>query len=265
VGVSVRFDFRDRTVLVTGAAQGIGSEICSVFAAAGAHVWGSDLDASALARATERITRSLGEGEGSGSFRARVVDVTDGDAVEGWIEGALSEAGRIDVLVHVAGGVGGQVGRPVEEVTREEWDALLATNLTGAFLAARAVAPSMRGAGSGRIVIISSGAALRVSLTGLHAYAAAKSGQLGLVRQLAHELGRDGITVNAVAPGFVRSNPTTERQWDSYGGEGQEALVRGIAVRRLGEPADIAHAVAFLASDEAGWITGQTLQVDGGR
>ncbi len=265
--MSLQFDFRGRTVLVTGAAQGIGAEICALFARSGAQVWGSDVDAAALARATEGITGSLGEGEGEGggSFRARVVDVTDGDAVEAWVRDAVAAAGRIDVLVHVAGGVGGQVGRPVEEVGREEWDTLLATNLTGAFLAARAVAPSMREAGSGRIVIISSGAALRVSLTGLHAYAAAKSGQLGLVRQLAHELGRDGITVNAVAPGFVRSNPTTERQWESYGEEGQAALVRGIAVRRLGEAADIAHAVAFLASDEASWITGQTLQVDGGR
>lgn len=263
--MSIRFEFHGSTVLVTGAAQGIGAEICSLFAASGAHVWGSDVDAGALARATERVTEVLGEGEGAGSFRARVVDVTDGEAVEAWVAGALADSGRIDVLVHVAGGVGGQVGRPVDEVSREEWDALLATNLTGAFLAARAVVPSMRAAGGGRIVIISSGAALRVSLTGLHAYAAAKSGQLGLVRQLAHELGRDGITVNAVAPGFVRSNPSTERQWERYGAEGQESLIRGIAVRRLGEPVDIANAVAFLASDEAGWITGQTLQVDGGR
>jgi 3-oxoacyl-[acyl-carrier protein] reductase len=171
----------------------------------------------------------------------------------------------VDVLVHSAGGVGGQVGRPVGEVSREDWDALLATNLTGAFLAARAVTPIMRDAGYGRMVIISSGAGLRVSLTGLHAYAAAKSGQLGLVRQLAHDLGPAGITVNAVAPGFVRSNPSTERQWEAYGRQGQEALIQRIAVRRLGEPADIAHAVLFLASPEAGWITGKTLEVDGGR
>jgi 3-oxoacyl-[acyl-carrier protein] reductase len=263
--VSVRFDFQGRTVLVTGAAQGIGAEICAQFLRAGADVWGLDLDAAALARSAEVIAGCLGEEGAPGSFQARVVDVTDSDAVEGWVAGARAETGRVDVLVHSAGGVGGQVGRPVDEVSREDWDALLATNLTGAFLAARAVTPIMRDAGYGRLVIISSGAGLRVSLTGLHAYAAAKSGQLGLVRQLAHELGPGGITVNAVAPGFVRSNPSTERQWEAYGPQGQEALIQRIAVRRLGEPADIAHAVLFLASPEAGWITGKTLEVDGGR
>jgi 3-oxoacyl-[acyl-carrier protein] reductase len=123
----------------------------------------------------------------------------------------------------------------------------------------------MKRAGYGRIVNISSGAGLGVSLTGIQAYASAKAGQIGLTRQLAHELGPFGITVNNVAPGFVLSNPTTERQWDSYGPEGQRALVGRIALRRLGTPADIAHAVLFLASDFAGWITGQALPVDGGK
>jgi 3-oxoacyl-[acyl-carrier protein] reductase len=84
-------------------------------------------------------------------------------------------------------------------------------------------------------------------------------------RQLAHELGPHGITVNCIAPGFVRSNPATERQWQAYGEEGQKALVDGIALKRLGQPEDIAHAVLFLASDYAGWITGQVLSVDGGK
>ena len=123
----------------------------------------------------------------------------------------------------------------------------------------------MKSAGCGRIVNISSGAGLGVSLTGIQAYASAKAAQIGLTRQLAHELGPHGITVNNVAPGFVLSNPNTERQWESYGAEGQKALIDGIALRRLGTPADIANAVLFFASEYAGWITGQTLQVDGGR
>ena len=93
----------------------------------------------------------------------------------------------------------------------------------------------------------------------------AKAGQIGLTRQLAHELGPWGITVNNVAPGFVRSNPTTERQWQSYGEEGQRKLLDGIALRRLGSVDDIANGVMFFASDAAGWVTGQTLSVDGGR
>jgi len=115
------------------------------------------------------------------------------------------------------------------------------------------------------IVNISSGAGLGVSLTGIQAYASAKAGLIGLTRQLAHELGPFGITVNCVAPGFIRSNPTTEKQWQSYGKEGQERLVASIATRRLGEPSDIANAVVFFASPYASWITGQTLRVDGGR
>ena len=109
-----------------------------------------------------------------------------------------------------------------------------------------------------------SGAGRSVSLTGIQAYASAKAGQIGLTRQTAHELGRYGITVNCIAPGFVLSNPTTQRQWESYGEEGQAALVGGIAVRRLGTPADIANGVRFFVSEDASWVTGQTLSIDGG-
>jgi 3-oxoacyl-[acyl-carrier protein] reductase len=194
-----------------------------------------------------------------------VVDVTDEAAVAAWVADALAETGRIDILVNNAGGVLGQVGRPLEQVTHAEWDAVVAVNMSAVFLCTRAVAPAMKEARRGRIVNISSGAGLGVSLTGIQAYAAAKAGQIGLTRQLAHELGPWGITVNNVAPGFVRSNPTTERQWESYGAEGQKALVEGIWLKRLGTPGDIVHTVLFFASDHAGWITGQVLSVDGGR
>ena len=129
----------------------------------------------------------------------------------------------------------------------------------------QAVSGSMKAAGYGRVINISSGAGLRFSLTGIQAYAAAKAGQIGLTRQLAFELGPFGITVNSIAPGFVRSNPTTERQWEAMGAEGQDALVESMATRRLGLVDDIAHAVLFFASEQCGWITGQTLSVDGGR
>ena len=102
-------------------------------------------------------------------------------------------------------------------------------------------------------------------MTGIQAYASAKAAQVGLTRQLAHELGPWNITVNAVAPGFVLSNPATKRQWEAYGPEGQKKLVESIATRRLGRPEDIAYAALFFASDHASWITGQTLSVDGGR
>ena len=138
-------------------------------------------------------------------------------------------------------------------------------NQSAAFWTAQAVVPLLKSAARGRIVNISSGAGLGVSLTGIQAYASAKAGLIGLTRQLAHELGPFGITVNAIAPGLALTNEDTRRQWARYGRDGQEALLRRIALRRLGTPADIAHAVLFLASDHASWITGVTLPVDGGR
>jgi 3-oxoacyl-[acyl-carrier protein] reductase len=123
----------------------------------------------------------------------------------------------------------------------------------------------MKRAGGGRIVNISSGAGLQPSLTGIQAYCSAKHAVIGLTRQLAHELGAFNITVNSVAPGFIRTNAATEAQWDSYGAEGQKALVERIAMKRLGAARDIANAVVFFASDLAGFVNGQVLQVDGGR
>jgi 3-oxoacyl-[acyl-carrier protein] reductase len=117
----------------------------------------------------------------------------------------------------------------------------------------------------GRIVNISSGAGLRTSLTGIQAYASAKAAQIGLTRQLAQELGPFNITVNNVAPGFVRSNPSTEKQWDSYGADGQQRLVDSLFLKRLGNAEDIANAVLFFVSDLSRWVTGQVLSVDGGR
>jgi len=224
---------RPRVALVTGSAQGIGSAIIDALRADGMVVHGVDVDA---------------------------LDVTDAAAVRDFVD----RTGDIDVLVNNAGGVCGQAHVPIEDVTDASWAAVLDANLTGTFHCTRAVVPGMKRRGWGRVVTISSGAGRTVSLTGVQAYASAKAGQIALTRQLAHELGRWGITVNSVAPGFVLSNPTTRRQWESYGPDGQAALVEGIAVRRLGRAEDIAHGVRFFAGEGASWITGQTLSIDGG-
>lgn len=146
----------------------------------------------------------------------------------------------------------GQVGKPVEQVTPEDWARIFDVNATGAFYCSQAVITGMKSARYGCIVNISSGARLGVSLTGIQAYASAKAAQIGLTRPLAYELGPRGITVNNIAPGFVRSNPTTEPQWQSYSTEGQKALIERIALRRLGGPEDIVYGVLFFASDYAG-------------
>ena len=255
----MNIEFSGKTVIVTGAAHGFGRAIALAFAQRGAHVWGCDLLLNEL-HETAQLAASA-----PGSIQVRGVDVTDGAAVQAFVAEATHAAGRVDVLVNNAGGVLGQVGRPLEEVSAADWDGIFAVNVTAAFTFAQAVAPGMKAARRGRIVNISSGAGLGVSLTGIQAYASAKAAQIGLTRQLAHELGPWNITVNNIAPGFVRSNPTTEKQWQAYGEDGQRALVERIALPRLGSPEDIAHAVLFFASDYAGWVTGQVLSVDGGK
>jgi 3-oxoacyl-[acyl-carrier protein] reductase len=222
-----------RVALVTGTAHGIGSGIAEKLAAAGATVHGCDRD---------------------------TVDVSDAEQVEALVE----RVGRVDILVNNAGGVVGQVGRPLDEVSDEDWRAVVDANLTSTFVCTRAVAPGMKERGYGRIVNISSGAGRSVSLTGIQAYASAKAGQIGFTRQTAHELGPFGITVNSIAPGFVLSNPTSIAQYERYGEDGQRRLLESIATRRLGTPADIANGVVFFASEEASWVTGQVLSIDGG-
>jgi 3-oxoacyl-[acyl-carrier protein] reductase len=255
----MNIDFSGQTAIVTGAAHGFGRAIAIAFAKRGANVWACDVLGDELLE-TRRLILSLG-----GVCSARAVDVRDKEAVEEFAGDAAAETGHVDILVNNAGGVLGQVGRPLEEITPAAWHDIFAVNVTGAFYFSQAVSPGMKTASVGRIINISSGAGLGISLTGIQAYASAKAAQIGLTRQLAHELGPWNITVNNIAPGFVRSNATTERQWESYGADGQKALIDRIALKRLGSPDDIANGVLFFASEHANWITGQVLSIDGGK
>jgi 3-oxoacyl-[acyl-carrier protein] reductase len=241
----IRFD--GKTALVTGAAQGIGRAIAEALNAAGAKVHLADIAPI--------------EWAASGGYTIHRADLGGRAACHALI----SAIGQVDILVGAAGGVRGQVGGPIETVEEAGWRAIFEANVDAQFWLAQAASVPMRAKGWGRIVTISSGAGLRPSLTGIQAYTAAKHALVGLTKQLSQDLGPFGITSNSVAPGFVRSNPTTERQWDAYGPEGQARLVQSIHTRRLGTAQDIASAVTFLASEQAGWITGQILSVDGGR
>jgi 3-oxoacyl-[acyl-carrier protein] reductase len=251
--------FSERVAIVTGAAHGIGRAICVELARNGARVWAGDVRPGEL-----EATRAAVESVSAGSCRTGVVDVREPHAVTAFVASVVEAAGRVDILVNTAGGVAGQTMRPLEEVTDDEWRVIFAINLDGAFHFTRAVAPTMKRRGGGAIVNISSGAGRSYSLTGIQAYASAKAGLIGFTRQTARELGPHGIRVNCVAPGFVRSNPASEAQWHAMGEAGQRALIDSIALRRLGTPEDIARAVCFFVSDEAAWITGQTISVDGG-
>jgi 3-oxoacyl-[acyl-carrier protein] reductase len=222
-----------RVAVVTGTANGIGAEIADALGSEGAKVHRVDKD---------------------------TVDLTVPTAVREF----FAAVGGTDILVNNAGGVCGQTGHPLEEVGDDDWHAVVNANLTTAFLCTRAVVPAMKQRRWGRIINISSAAGLTVSKTGIQAYTSAKAGQIGFTRQMAHELGPFGITVNCIAPGFILSNPTTKRQWESYGEQGQRDLVLGIAMRRLGHPADIANGVLFFAAERSGWVTGQVIAIDGG-
>lgn len=223
----------NKVAVVTGAGHGIGKRIAD--------------ELSELGHTVHRV--DLPE-----------VDLSDSAAVNAY----FAEVGPVDILVNNAGGVVGQVHHPLEEITDEMWAAIFGANIMSTFHCTRAVVPHMKARRWGRIVTISSGAGRSISLTGIQAYATAKAAQIAFTRQMAFELGQHGITVNCIAPGFILSNPTTQKQWEGYGEQGQQKIIDAIAVRRLGEPTDIANAVKFFASENTSWVTGQCLSVDGG-
>src|ERR1700733_12012728 len=232
-----------QAAVVTGTAQGIGRAIADLLESEGATV--------------HRVDKDGADNHGADNHG---VDLRDSAAVDAFFAGL----GELHILVNNAGGVQGQTHTPIDELTDAAWDAVIDANLRTALNCTRAAARVMKPARYGRIVNISSGAGRSVSLTGIQAYTSAKAGQIGFTRQLAHELGPYGITVNCIAPGFVLSNPSTQAQWDSYGEEGQRALVERIATRKTGQPHDIARGVLFFVAKDAGWGSGQTISIDGG-
>lgn len=244
----ISFDYTGQTVLVTGAARGIGAAITAEFMAAGATVIAADILGDELAVLAKTHA----------GLRTEVIDLGDFSAVKERFAN-LSP----DIVITAAGGVRGQSSKPLDEVTDAEWLSIYDGNVMSVLHTMRAVIPAMKARGSGRIITISSGAGLKPSLTGIQSYCSAKHGLIGLTRQMSLELGPFGITVNSVAPGFLRTSPDYERQWAGYGTEGQKRMLSNIAMRRLGDPSDIAAACAFLASDRAGLITGQVLPVTG--
>jgi 3-oxoacyl-[acyl-carrier protein] reductase len=247
----MEINFKGSTVLVTGGVRGIGRAIVRGFAENGAKVWALDIEEGLLGEITEGLPEEV-----SSRISCVHCDVTDPVAVKKVITDieSVSATGSVDVAVHSAGGIRSRVKTPIEDVTDDDWRIIQAVNLDGCFNIARAVVPGMKKVRRGRIIVISSRAGLGVSLTGVQSYGTAKAAQIG----------QFGITVNSVAPGFMPTSPDYIKQWNSYGQVGQEALVKSIAMRRVGKPDDIANATMFFASDLAEWVTGQTLAVTGG-
>lgn len=256
--------FDGKVVIVTGAANGIGSAICEAFLRNGGNVIAIDLLEDKLLENKKRMNDYITQHHLKNQFTVVAANLTDEVAVKNAVLEIVGQYGAVDILVNVAGGVAGQSNKPIEEVLQKDWEKIIAINLTSTFLMTREVVPYMKKNMYGKIVNISSGAGRSTSLTGIQAYASAKAAQIGFTRQMAQELGQFGITVNNVAPGFVLSNPATQRQWEAMSENEQDSLIQKISLKRLGKAEDIANPVLFFASDFANYISGQTISADGG-
>jgi NAD(P)-dependent dehydrogenase (short-subunit alcohol dehydrogenase family) len=242
-----------QTAIVTGAAGGLGRAFCLALAAAGARLVAADLDAGGAALTAEAVIAAGGDAV------AVTVDVTRPAETMHMATTAVDRWGRIDILVNNAGLYATLSRRPFYELPPEEWDRVMAVNLKGPWLCARAVYPAMKKQGHGKIINIASATFFSGSPLWSH-YVASKGGLIGLTRSMAREAGEDGICVNAIAPGFTLTEASRSVMPDAeaYG------VARG-AIKRAEQPDDIAGLVVFLASDASDFITGQTMVVDGGR
>jgi len=237
----------NKVAIVTGAGRGIGAAIAAKLAAEGAVVAVTDIDEAAATANAEEL------GNGAIGIRA---DVADRDSVNAMVDQVVARFGRVDVLVNNAGW---DKAEPFVDSDPATWDRIIQINLYGQLNTCHKVLPIMAERGYGRVVNIGSDSG-RVGSSGEAVYAAAKGGVIAFTKTIARELARAGVTANCVSPG-----PTDTALFASIGGEKlREALTRAIPLKRLGQPSDLANAVAFLVSDEASFITGQTVSVSGG-
>jgi len=242
-------DTPTRIAFVTGASRGIGKAVALRLAADGRHVVLASRSEGPLGEVKAEIEAA------GGKASVCAIDISDRKAFAEAIEGVIAENGRLDILVNNAGITRDNL---LLRMSDEEWDAVIETNLTSAFVAMRAAARAMMKGKFGRIVNIASTSGL-VGNSGQANYAASKSGLVGMTRTVAREIGGKGITANVVAPGFIQTDMTSNLP------ESVLESVKGlIQVKRLGTPEDIAAAVAYCTSDDAGFLTGQVITVDGG-
>jgi len=240
-------DLQGEIALVTGASRGIGAAIADLLAARGATVIGTATTENGAAAISERLKPLGGHG--------RALDVTDGAAVEALIDAIAKEFGAVSILVNNAGITRDNLLLRMKD---EDWNAILDTNLSSIFRTSKAVMRGMMKARKGRIINIASVIGVTGN-AGQANYAAAKAGIIGFSKSMAREIGSRNITVNVVAPGFIETDMTRDLPE-----EAKAKMLEDIALGRLGSPADIAEAVAFLASPAAAYITGETLHVNGG-
>jgi len=244
-------ELSEKVAIVTGAARGMGYAVAKRLAAGGANVVINDIDAEAAARAASDL-HSLGH-----KALALPGDVTSGHDVDRLVARAVDDYGEVHILINNAGMLR---PTPVIDIEEDEWDLVINANLKGTYLCSRAVLPGMQKTGWGRIVNFSSTAGKNVSTVGGAHYTAAKAGILGFTRHLAKEVARYGITVNAVCPGLI----DTEMVRSTISADRAQAYADSFPIKRLGEPFEVAELVVFLASDRAAYITGASLDINGG-
>ncbi|MFL5048631.1 MAG: SDR family NAD(P)-dependent oxidoreductase [Xanthobacteraceae bacterium] len=249
-----RFDLIDRVVIITGGGKGIGKVYAKEFARAGARVVAADIDGAAAEMVGEEIA-ALG-----GEALALTTDIADPKSTEAMAAAAVDRFGTIDVLINNASLMSVLARRSWLEIPVDEWDRVMAVNLRGMFLSCRAVFPAMKAQGRGKIVNISSSRVWDGTPNRLH-YTTSKAGVIGFTRALAREVGEFGITVNAVTPGMTQS----ETQVASSSGNYLSMRIAGRAIERAQYPEDLVGAVMFLASSARDFMTGQTINVDGGK
>ncbi len=244
-----------RVAVVTGGASGMGLAIAHRLAAQGHRVAILDLDGDAAERAATDVRATGAQAISAG------VDVADRAAVDAALERVRAELGPVDIMVTSAGLDG---FAKFIDLTSEQWDRMIAVNLTGTFHCLQAAVPDMLAGNWGRIVTISSSSAQSPGARGMAHYVASKGGVIGLTKALAAELGSHGITVNTIPPGAIET-PMSRRAQASGDLPDMDVIAKMIPVRRVGTPEDIAAACAFLCSEDAGYITGQQINLNGGR
>lgn len=247
--LSLSVDLKGQVAIVTGASQGLGRSVAIALGQNGAHVVCMARNAEKLGETVKQIEAAGGTGE------ALVCDVTDRKATAEAIESTNTKHGRLDILVNNAGITRDKLMRGMSD---EEWDDVIATNLTSCFVCCRTAAGIMRRKKYGRIINMASISGM-IGNPGQANYSASKAGMIGMTRTMSKELVSRGVTVNAVAPGFIASEMTQE-----LGDVVMEEVKKRIPAKRVGQPEDVAAAVLFLASQDASYISGQTIVVDGG-
>jgi NAD(P)-dependent dehydrogenase (short-subunit alcohol dehydrogenase family) len=251
--------FEDKVALITAAASGIGRATADIIASEGGIVVGVDTDQARLEKAMAALR------DAGGRAHERRADALDAAQVQHVVESVVRELGRIDILVNAVGG-STIIPRPeatVDELTLTEWQRLIAFNLDGTFLFSNAVAPVMKRQHSGKIVNLSSIAGRGLSTSSSSAYSAAKGGIIAFTRKLAHELGPFGINVNAIAPSMTLTERIRPR-WEQRSAEQQAKEIERTPLRRVAEARDQARVICFLASSDADFVTGVTIDVTGG-